>query len=104
MSFLRGKARPVGTGNSREKENGMLDIHSGLTAADVGRLLRYDEETGALYWRVSLRKGTAGKLAGRPAERGRIEVRIYGKTFKAHRLIWLMKTAPIRATRRGCSA
>lgn len=54
-------------------------------------LLMYCAETGELRWRKSPRyRIPAGAIAGNTNKRGYKQVRVLGKRYYAHRLIWLM--------------
>lgn len=65
-----------------------------LTAERLRELLNYDENTGVFRWRT---KTSNRAIVGSPAgclslSRGghrRIEIRLDGKLYKAHRLVWL---------------
>ena len=55
--------------------------------------LDYDPISGALRWKVFRGgKAKAGTLAGALDHEGYRLVSLYNKTYKAHRLIWLMMT------------
>lgn len=59
----------------------------------VRKLLRYDPETGHLYWRESRGRIAAGMVAGTvKSDRGYISVRIDGVTYYGHRLAWALQT------------
>lgn len=60
-----------------------------VLACTVVRLLRYNPRTGLLVWRVN-RGGSAraGTVAG-TLSKGAIVVRLLGRSYQAHRLIWL---------------
>ena len=63
-----------------------------LSATTANQMLHYDGRTGALTWRVDRGRGIkAGDEAGtiRPDD-GRIAVTVNGRTYMAHRIIWLM--------------
>lgn len=53
-------------------------------------LLRYDVESGDLFWRVSRGRVKAGRVAGSVNYRGYRSVKVDGRDCLAHRLIWLM--------------
>lgn len=54
-------------------------------------LLRYDSETGLIYWRVARRHAVkAGDLAGSPSSHGYCQIIVDGRSYKAHRLGWLL--------------
>ena len=55
------------------------------------RTFRYDEEDGALYWRVKMRNGAdIGDRAGTLSNSGYIRVGMSGALYLAHRIIWKM--------------
>ena len=53
-------------------------------------LLRYDPDTGILYWRIRVSRGTkAGSMAG--GSNGKYAaLRFKGRLYLSHRVIWLM--------------
>ena len=55
-------------------------------------LLRYDEETGLLYWRVARGARCVGAPAGCMGKNGRRVIRVDGALYFAARCIWKMKT------------
>lgn len=68
-----------------------------LTVEAVECILRYDEESGELFWKVPVggqgARISAGSLAGHVNKvYGYCEIRIKGVLYKAHRLIWLLST------------
>ena len=58
----------------------------------LNELLRYEPDTGKLYWRVSRRAVKAGSLAGvQPtSEYGYRKVKIGGSEYKEHNIVWIM--------------
>lgn len=64
-----------------------------LTAEKARQMLSYDPTTGVLTWRV-LRPGTAvvGSEAGVVKKDGYRHVSVCNRTYRAHRIIWLMMT------------
>lgn len=58
----------------------------------IGELLDYNEETGALTWKVARGRCSAGEVAGYGTGRGYLGVRVMGKCYYAHRIIFLLKT------------
>lgn len=65
--------------------------------ADLLKRLRYDEETGKLFWREHeghkyFNTRWAGKEAGWENDSGYSELTWEGKGLLAHRVIWKMKT------------
>lgn len=80
-----------------------------LTAYQVDDLLRYDDETGTLFWKPRplspfnpgkhqvricncWNSKFAGKQAGTISITGRLMVSIYQRDYLAHRIVWLLKT------------
>lgn len=76
----------------------MVQKNSGLTELYLRSILDYDPEAGIFRWkyRADMRPQWniryAGKVAGSKGQRGRIEIRIDGKSYLAHRLAWLFMT------------
>jgi len=64
---------------------------STISRGDVERLLRYEQETGHFYWRVTnSNRAKAGSLAGSSLRHGHVSININGKRYLAHRLVWLI--------------
>ena len=67
-----------------------------MEAEELAEKLDYDSATGVFTWRwrddveYAWNKRNAGKIAGTPDKDGYIMVRINGRSYKAHRLAWLM--------------
>ena len=62
-----------------------MDIESQLS-----EVLRYEPETGFLFWTEKAHKSVKNKQAGTPNHLGYIIVLFKGKPYKAHRLAWLL--------------
>ena len=61
-----------------------------LTQEKVKELFHYEPDTGNLVWRVDCgAHKVAGKIAGYLNNEGYLRIRIDGKGYQAHRLIWL---------------
>lgn len=61
-----------------------------LTQKQVKELFDYDPVTGHLIWKVNTSvKKFIGKIAGALHSNGYIDVQVYGKKYKAHRLVWV---------------
>jgi len=59
----------------------------------VQELLSYDSETGNLYWKQSVTRWIKpGDKAG-SRSRHAVDVTVDKKSYRAHRIIWLLKTA-----------
>lgn len=63
-----------------------------LTKDKLDEVLSYDKATGDFYWKVALRYGCIGKLAGTIKPNGYRSIRIGLKAYYAHRLVWLHET------------
>src|SRR5579859_6078683 len=65
----------------------------GLTRERVLTLLRYERRSGLLRWKIT-RAGTAraGSIAGNIQGDGYVRIRIDGRKYLAHCLIWFMET------------
>ena len=62
-----------------------------LTVDLLNELFEYDKETGDLFWKVSKgSRGMIGERAGTETEYGYIRISINKKTYRAHRLVFLM--------------
>lgn len=63
----------------------------------------FSYKDGVLYWAKPSRNDLAGKPAGHIKEptkrnpKGSVEVRVFGRNYAAHRLIWEMHNGPIPA-------
>ena len=61
--------------------------------AGLEKVLRYDANTGLLYWTVFIyRIKKPGDLAGHQNSGGYIEIRFDRKTYPAHRIAWYLHT------------
>lgn len=64
-----------------------------LTAQRAQELLRYEPGTGKLFWRITTNsRARAGTEAGFFSGHGYRKVRIGGREYYTHRLIWLIVT------------
>lgn len=56
--------------------------------------LSYDKSSGNFYWMENRANGKvkAGSLAGSKTTKGYRQIRIFGKWYKCHRLVWLIET------------
>jgi hypothetical protein len=61
-----------------------------LSAERARELLSYDPQTGQLTWKVDRNRCLAGKPAGSLNDAGYLVVMIDGKSYRAHRVIWLV--------------
>lgn len=72
-----------------------------VTAETLRQLLDYNPATGVFTWRRRIGSNQptnswntrhAGKLAGRKNEFGYLDIRIFGRHYRGHRLAWLYVT------------
>jgi len=61
-----------------------------LTVDLLNELFTYDRETGKLYWKSARQGVTVGKEVGTIATTGYRTLGINGKTYKTHRIVFLM--------------
>lgn len=67
-----------------------MDCTNAISAEEARRLLRYCSDTGKLFWRDGCpRQHMAGAAAGSQF-RDYLRVRIFGRRYYAHRLVWLI--------------
>jgi len=74
---------------------GRLFVVTDLTPERAQELLNYDEASGHLTWRRSKGAAKAGGIAGCTSKTqwgAYIAIRIDGRLYLAHRVIWLLKT------------
>lgn len=61
-----------------------------ITAEEARQLFHYNPETGDLTWKVSLNpRAPVGHVVRAPDNNGYYRVKVRGKLYKAHRVIWL---------------
>lgn len=62
------------------------------TPETLRKLLRYDPETGLLWWiKTNSQRAPAGSVAGCLSKRtGYVSVGVNGKRMRAHRVVWMM--------------
>lgn len=62
------------------------------------RNLFYNLHTGELWWKITYGRRRADRPVGHPDAKGYLLVRILGRMFKTHRVVWCMQTAnwPLR--------
>lgn len=53
--------------------------------------LEYHADSGSFTWRTHSKRSNIGKLAGNIHNRGYWRIRIHGKTYLAHRLVWFFE-------------
>lgn len=63
-----------------------------ITAARLRELLAYHPENGLFTWRFDRYKCVAGEYAGTIDKAGYIVIVLDGRSYKAHRLVWLYVT------------
>lgn len=61
-----------------------------LTAERARELLHYDPATGIVTWKISRGPARAGAEAGRLKADGYREIRVDGRLYTTHRVIWLL--------------
>lgn len=67
-----------------------------LSFNDVSNILSYEPETGLLRWKVDRsRLAKTGCEAGALHPNGYVYVKIKGKSYRAHRLAWLLNTGSL---------
>ncbi len=93
----RQKARlPLGSGKEYQKPKPKtvfrikIDAAKDLTASQAREIFTYEPDTGLFYWRHPAYRRNIYKPAGCPDVKGYLQVGINGKTFKLHRIAWLM--------------
>lgn len=59
------------------------------TFSEVDSVLRYDADTGQLFWKVQRGRCKAGELAGTPSH-GYFKIKVLKTLHYAHRLAWLL--------------
>lgn len=63
-----------------------------ITIDRLKEVLSYDEDSGNFFWKKRLsQRSSVGKLAGCKNKK-RLEIRIDGQLYLAHKLAWFMKT------------
>jgi len=58
--------------------------------AEAHRLYAYEPETGLLRWKVDTKRARAGDCACHAISEGYLYCRIFGRRYRAHRVVWLM--------------
>lgn len=61
-----------------------------LTFDRLNELLRYEPETGKLFWRQSKNQVIAGSEAGSINKDGYFQICVDGKNYRAHRVVWFL--------------
>ena len=70
-----------------------------LTAEEARRIFSYDTETGELKWAVTLSSAAVkGKPCAAKNFHGYYTVKVRGKTYLVHRVVWLMMTGSFPTT------
>jgi hypothetical protein len=68
-----------------------------LTHVELTKILRYDPETGFLFWNAPRPRVKVGRRAGYLHHRGYVYLEINGKHYAAHRLAWFYMTGTMPA-------
>lgn len=63
-----------------------------LTQERLRELLHYDPETGIFTWLETRRNRKKGAVAGQINNLGYVKIKVEGKTYAAHRLVFLYMT------------
>ena len=64
-----------------------------MTKEELDKLFSYNKDTGELLWKVSKGSIKAGAVAGCTTNsKGYVQILINRKSYKAHRLIWVIMT------------
>lgn len=64
-----------------------------ITQSELLELFEYNEYTGKLIWKISRSNVIkVGQEVNHISKKGYVQVRLNGKLWMVHRLIWLMKT------------
>lgn len=82
----------------RPSKNSERRSNRRLSAEEARQLFRYEEETGNLVWRVDKGRARKGNIVGCRDDKGYLQVMVDRRNYKAHLLIWLIKTGewPLR--------
>ena len=74
-------------------KRGPKNSHNDLSPEFIREIFSYEKDTGILRWKTCFTKRIQiGKAVGWIDEQGRIKIRIFGKDYMAHRLIWVWMT------------
>ena len=57
---------------------------------EIKKRLRYEPDTGLLYWTEATNKQFRNKVAGAVNKRGHVHINCKGKQMQAHRIAWLL--------------
>ena len=61
-----------------------------VTVERLRELFEYDPVSGLLKWRVNRQRVKAGQEAGVLMRSGHVRVKIEGRSYMAHRLVWML--------------
>ena len=68
------------------------DTEKGLTADRLREVIRYEPETGRLFWLKGNNQNKIGDEAGWLTRHGYLRITVFGNRYMAHRLAWLYMT------------
>jgi len=63
-----------------------------LSYEEASKIFHYDPSTGDLIWAIDRRSRRCGDLAGCLDTQGYISVEVYRRSYRVHRIAWLLKT------------
>lgn len=67
-----------------------MSLSKPIKVDEMRKILRYDPESGCLYWAGDCHRPLFGKRAGRLSKDGYVIVQYRGEEFTGHRLAWAL--------------
>jgi len=67
----------------------ILALRALITVERLREVLHYDPATGVFRWISNMRHAKAGCVAGCKTKQGYWQIKIDGRVYRAHRLVWL---------------